>query len=379
MLRSSVCLLLLVASPTLARQDGDPELDGKKASEWVKTLQNDSSARQRSLAVVALGKLWADHKFKESVPMIGRSLRLDSSVAVRTQCAATLGTLQPEDAKFAAADLVESLKIEKEPRVRKEIVTSLGRYPTVAKLAIVPLTGTLKDTDAAIRAAAATTLAQTGAEAKAAAPELLKLLDDSDKTVRQAAVFAIARISPDDSASAAAALVKLLAAEKDADMRRELVVSLGLLGERTQNVVMAIAAWLGDPDDEMRRVAARTLNTFGAAAGLASDAFLKLAKEDKDKSLRLDGVRGYASSLGPALKQNVEKLLPLMKDDPDFEVRLAIVEELGALGNELKDDKVVLEALRVRLSDPQVRVREAAAVAIRRITQKPMPVPPKKP
>ena len=68
-----------------------------------------------------------------------------------------------------------------------------------------------------------------------------------------------------------------------------------------------------------------------------------------------------------------------MKDDPEYEIRLAIVEELGALGNDLKDDKVVLEALRVRQSDPQVRVREAAAVAIRRITQKPQPVPPKKP
>jgi HEAT repeat protein len=376
MLRTSALALLLVTSAALARQDADPEHDGKKASAWVATLQNDSSARQRSLAVVALGKLWNEHRFKDSLSMIGRSLRLDTSVAVRTQCAATLGALKPEDAKHAAPDLIETLKVEKEPRVRKEIVVALGRYPNVAKQALAPLTITLKDPDATIRAAAATALAQVGAEAKTAAPDLIKLLDDSDKVARQAAIFAVGRISPDDSATAASALVKLLGGEKDAELRREAIVSLGLLGERTPNVVTAIAAWLADPDDETRRTAARTLNTFGAAAGSAADAMLKLAKEDKDKTLRLDGVRGYCSAHGPALKNHVGNLLPLMKADPEFEVRLAIVEELAALGNELKDDKAVLEALQVRRSDPQVKVREAATTAIRRITQK--PTPPKK-
>ena len=98
--------------------------------------------------------------------MIGRSLRLDTSVAVRTQCATTLGALKPEDAKSAAADLVEALKVEKEPRVRKEVVVALGRFPAVARLAVVQLTAALKDADAGIRAAAADTLARTGAEAK---------------------------------------------------------------------------------------------------------------------------------------------------------------------------------------------------------------------
>ena len=377
MLRASACFLLFASSVSLARQDADPEFDGKKASEWVKSLNADSSARQRSIAVVALGKLWTEHRYKDSISMIGRALRLDTSVAVRTQCAVALGNLKVEDAKYAASDLVESLKVEKEARVRKEVVVAMGRYPNVAKLAVVPLTGTLKDADASIRAAVATTLAATGEDAKAAAPDLVKMLDDADKAARQAAVFAVGRISPTDSATAAAALVKLLGEEKDAELRRDCMVSLGLLGERTQNVVTALAAWLGDADAETRSTAARTLNRFGAAAGSAAPALLKLAKEDKEKALRLDGVRGYCSALGPALKSNTANLLPVLKDDPEFEVRLAVVEELAALGNDLKDDRAVLEALQQRRSDPQVKVREAAAAAIRRITQKPMP--PKKP
>ena len=105
------------------------------------------------------------------------------------------------------------------------------------------------------------------------------------------------------------------------------------------------------------------IKTGGKQYRVAADDLLKLATTDKDKGLRLDGVRGFASAHGPALKQHVGKLLPLMASDMDFEVRLAIVEELGALGNEVKDDKAVMEALRLRLSDPQVKVREAAAVA----------------
>ena len=54
------------------------------------------------------------------------------------------------------------------------------------------------------------------------------------------------------------------------------------------------------------------------------------------------------------------------------------MEELGSLGMELKDDKETMAALRKRLSDPQVKVREAAAVAIRRIEKKPDPKPPEK-
>jgi hypothetical protein len=71
---------------------------------------------------------------------------------------------------------------------------------------------------------------------------------------------------------------------------------------------------------------------------------------------------------------------------PDFEVRLALVDEIGALGWEHlgvdlnSPDKAVKEAametivaLRKRLADPQVKVRENAALAIRKIEKKPEP------
>src|SRR5581483_4812569 len=92
------------------------------------------------------------------------------------------------------------------------------------------------------------------------------------------------------------------------------------------------------------------------------------------KGLRVDAVRAFGSALGPELRGRAKDLIALLDRDPDFEVRIAIVEEFAALGHDVKDDKETVAALRRRLSDPQVKVREAAARAIDRINK-----PPKKP
>ncbi|HEV3384544.1 MAG TPA: HEAT repeat domain-containing protein, partial [Gemmata sp.] len=90
-------LLFLGASLATAREDEDPVYDGKKASEWVDTLINDSSARKRSLAVDALAKLWDSKGYAKAIPTIGRALRLDNSVAVRSQAANVLSALKESD------------------------------------------------------------------------------------------------------------------------------------------------------------------------------------------------------------------------------------------------------------------------------------------
>ena len=115
--------------------------------------------------------------------------------------------------------------------------------------------------------------------------------------------------------------------------------------------------------------------TFGTAGKPAADALLKVAGNPKEKKgLRVDTVRAFGSALGPGLRGRAKDLIALLDRDPDFEVRIAIVEEFAALGNEIKDDKETIAALRRRMSDPQVKVREAAAQAIDRINK-----PPKKP
>lgn len=370
-LSASACLLVLVASIAAARQDAEPILDGKKGSEWVDTLINDASARKRALAVEALAKLWDAKKYKEALPAIGRALRVDSSAAVRTRAAIALGFLKEDEIKNSVRDLIEALSTEKEARVRKEIAVAIGRFPLVSKLAVTQLTDALKDKDADVRAAAALALAQTGAEGKSAAAGLAPLLQDPEKSVRQAAIAALGRISPEGSPTIAETMARMLDSEKEVNMRAELCISLGLLGEKSTAVATALARLLQDPDEELRRKATRVLGSFGVAAAPAAGALLKAAEADKAKDIRAEAVHAYGSALGRAgTKAHLNDLLALLKD-PEFEVRLAVVEEVGSLGAELKDDAAAVKVLRNRLSDPHVKVREAAAAALRRIEKKP--------
>ena len=375
-------VLLMVFAAALSAQarqekESDPVYNGKKGSEWVKTLIDDTSARRRALAVDALAKLWADKKYEESLPNISRTLRLDSSAAVRARAAIAFSGLSDKEVLRVGKDMIEALGTEKDSRVRRELAAILSRQPALAKLGVANLTVALKDPEPTTIIAVADALAQAGSDAKSAAVNLAPLLGHEDKGVRRAAVIALGRTAPEGASAVAETMARMLATEKDLDMRIELVASLGLLGEKSEHVIAALARSLADPEDELRRRAARTLGTFGAGAAAAADALLKAAGSDKMKDLRVDAVRAFGSAVAPNLKARLKDLLPLLTDR-DYEVRLAVVEEIGALGNELKSDAGTLRVLRGRLSDPHVKVREATAIAIRKIEKKPEPKDPKK-
>lgn len=359
--------------PAMTAQADDPVYNGKKASAWVDTLVNDTSARQRALAIDALARLWADKQYKEAIPAIGRSLRLDSSAAVRLAAARALAGLPEEDIVkkgLGAKDLIDAMGTEKESRVRREIARAIGRFPVLAKLAVVPLTGALKDPDPATRAAIADALALTGSEGKSAAAELAPLLVDPDKSVRYSAVIALGRITPEGAPAIAETMARMLGTEKDLDLKVQLITSLGLLGEKSPSVVQALAGALTQPEPDLRLRAVRVLGTFGPDAAPAAEALLKAAETDMVADVRVTALRAFGTALGPALKDRVADVVRVMEKDTDHEVRQTAVEELGALGPELKNDAETLKALRKRLSDPHVKVREAAALAIRQIEKK---------
>jgi len=359
----------------------NPVYDGKKASEWVDTLVNGTSARQRALAVEALSKLWIEKRYEESIGQIGRALRVDSSAAVRTQAAIALGGLREVEIAYfikdkesaGVKDLVDAMGTEKESRVRKEIAKAIGHFPVVAKLAVVQLTGALKDPDPSTRAAIAEALGITGSDGKSAAAGLAPLLTDEDKSVKRAAVISLGRISPEGATTIAETMAKMLDTEKESDMRIELVTSIGLLGEKSAAVVAALTALLTSPEDELRRRVVRTLGTFGTSAKPASETLYKLAGADKLKDIRVDAVRGFGSALGPAEEKARVKDLVALLMDPEYEVRLVVVEEIGSLGTELLADQGTIKALRVRESDPHPKVRDAAKNALAKIHKKPEP------
>ncbi len=388
----ALALLALAVGFTRA-DDNDPDYEGMKLSKWIEIVQNDSSARKRALAVDALGKIWVAHKHKDTLPNVGRSLRVDPSAAVRAQAAIVIAGLRPDDIKYVSKDLVDSLGTEKESRVRKEIILAMIKFPEACALGIEQLVTVLKDPDNAVKIAAAEAIALAGTQAKtmakSAAPGLEPLLKSDDKAVRMAAVYALGRIQPEGASTIAETMAGMLGTEKDADMKRELVTSLGLLSEKSAAVLKALTTALFDPDDDVRRRSARVLGIFGTEAASTADDLLKVVTTDKLKDIRVDAVRAFGSSLGATgVKARLKDLRPLLDPakEPDYEVRLALVEEIGALGWEhlgvdlMSQDKALKDAatetivaLRGRLADPQVKVREAAGIAIRKIEKKPEP------
>ncbi len=237
----------------------------------------------------------------------------------------------------------------------------------------------LRDPDPAAKVAAAEALARAGADAKGAADALLPLLTDKEKPVRQAAVFALGRVGPDNPSFVAAALAKRFGEETEVEVRREVVVSLKLLGDKSAAVVEILGAATADADADVRKGAVRALAAFGPPAKAAAGSLLKAATATPDKALREAAVRAFAAVLGPdGVKARAADFVRLMETDTDFEVRLAAVEELAALGPSARDDDAILSCLRRRQSDPQVKVRQAASAALRRIERKVDPKEPEK-
>lgn len=373
-MRCTAILTLLFATTALA-QDKEPTYDGKTADVWIKTLRDDSSARKRAIAATALGDLRKQGSTQQLQKELARSLSVDTSTAVRAQCAISIASLHANDLKVIDSDLVEALKAEKDSRVRKEIAILYARFPEYGKRAVPGLSASLKDPEAGTRAAAADALSKLGADAKDSATDLLTLLNDTDKPARQAGIFALGRIAPDNPSFVAAALIKRFGEEKEQELRRDIVVSLKLIGDKSDATIVALQKMLTDSETDIQSEAARGLGLLGTAAKPAADALYKLATESKEKGIRIDALRSFGSALGPAIKDRLKDLIRVMEKDPDFEVRLVAVDEIGSLGMELKEDKETIAALRKATSDPQVKVREAAAAAIRRIEKKPEPKP----
>lgn len=348
----------------------EPEYQGKKASLWLDMLANDGSVRKRALAVEAAGRLWQEHRYTEALAGILRAVRVDTSAAVRGTAAQVLAGLPERDLRACAKELAEAMQAEKDSRVRRELALLLARHEELARPAVPGLVQALRDPQAAVRAAAAEALAVAGPEAKSAAADLVTLLRDSDPAVRRAAVRALGRIEPAGAAAVADTLAALLPQEKDRELRWEIVLSLGLLQEKTPAVLQALHQLLQQEDGELRLRALRVLGSFKTAAqGSAADV-LRLARSDPLKSVRQEAVHTFAALHGSDLIQHLPELLRLLQD-PEYEVRLAVVEEVGALGPALQNHAEVLRTLRQRLSDPHLKVREAAAAALKRIEQKP--------
>ena len=377
MIRMLALLFTFTSFLSVSRADDDPTFNDRKMSEWLVMLKGDSIPRKRKAAAVALGQIAADYKDtrKFILPALAAAVRSDPSPAVRGQAAVTLGQQPPEYAGAFVSELAECLRTEKDKTVKVDVVVTLGRIGKLAKAGVLPLTTVLKDPDASVRAAAAEALGRIGSDAKPATAGLLALMNDSDALVRRQAVFALGRIEPDDVEPIVDAFIKLLKAETNRDLRYETVISLGILVPKTPEVALAVASTLSDADPETRKQASLTLSRLGYVSKKADAIIRKTLVSDSDKEVRALAVRALTAAYGSDAADTIPLLTDRLKADGDFEVRIAIAEELGSFGNA---GKLAIPALRYAMKDPQIKVREAATAAVKQIEKpvlKPKTVP----
>jgi HEAT repeat protein len=391
------CLPLLIIAGSVAVAADEPTFNGMTAAEYMSMAKNDPLPRKRKAAVLALGQLITDQQSSKDtiLPVVVKVLRSDSTSSVREQAARVLTQQSAETLAGYMTDFSESLRQEKDSAVKREIANAIGRIGRAAQSGVLPLIDALGDSVPATRAAAAMALGRIGPGANGAADRLLKLIRDPDASVRYGAVFALGRIDPADPDAAATGIIAVLATERAVHERMMLqstvvgpaasalrngemiaagVVSLGLLGVRTAPTVAAITANLADPDAETRQQAAFALAKLTVAAVSSLDALFAVAADDSDRDARIAAVQaiGAISSTDPA--RMITFFGEQLKREKEFEVRIAMVDELGALG---AAGNAAIGTLRDAQRDPQVKVREAAAAAIKRITKPVVPMPDK--
>lgn len=349
--------------------DDDPTFNGRKMSEWIVMLKEDQTPRKRRAAALALGQIISDSKGTEAIakaalPPLAKAVRSDPSPIVRGQAAAILGQQPAEQGAAFVSDLVECLRGEKDPAAKKDVAVALGRFGVLSRPAVIALIAALKEPDPGAKAAVANALGRIGPDARGAVSELLLLVKDADAGVRRAAIFALGRIDPEDPGPVSAALCSALKTEMDRDLRLETITSLGLLGDRSREVAEVIASALSDKNVDIRRQSARSLARLGRGAKGVAQKLMDTAKSDTDKDVRLDAVHALGVAFGSEAKDLIPFLCERLKADPDYEVRIGIADELGALGPAGKD---ALPALRAAQTDSQIKVRAAAAAAVKQI------------
>ena len=372
-MRHSVLLLCAILflghSSAVEARDEEPIVSGLKKSEWIRMLE-DPSARKRRAAVVALGVVGSLHK--DVVPALGRALR-DKDQAVRSQAIQVLAGMRHEDIRELVPEFADLIKEDPDVAVRQQAASLLGRIGPLAKPALGRLIQTLDDKEVVVRSAAAEAIGRIGPDAREAAASLIPLLKDKEFTIRLAAVFSLGRIGW-DSELQLNAMVKTLLEDDAVEIRKEAARSLGLLETAAKPAIPALLKALrSDSSADVRQQAAQAVGKMGPEIAAWKDDLLEAMKKDRDKSVRLHVLRALSGSLGESFPMVLPELISLLKTEADGEIRLALVQEIGAMGPAAIG---ALPSLMAAQQDVQITIREAAKAAVKKVQT---PAEPKKP
>lgn len=221
--------------------------------------------------------------------------------------------------------------------------------------AVPALAKRLQDPEPQIRLAALEALIAMGPLAKAAAPAAIQALNDSNNFVRWAAVRLLGKIGTaadaDARVAAVGGLVKSLS-DPDLDVRKAAVAALGQYGQATAAAVPALSEHIEFGDARIRAYVLSWPPAFGST---------RSSSEYTDADLRLSAIRTVQAAATDATAATAVRALAAALTDPDARVRRAAAEALAHFGGYAKS---ATAALQRALDDPEPDVRRAAADAL---------------
>ncbi len=274
----------------------------------------------------------------------------------------------PTDAK--GAPLIEKLKKADEFN-RDDTVDALTKLGSPAVTALIKA---LQSDNVQVRQGAAGALEKIG---QPAVPHLLKALESNNQRVRWNAAAALGNISSrdkntdyiKDADAVISALVKLLK-DPDEPVRRRAAKSLSQISQQwhlyeevppaAKEAIPQLSSALTNPDVVVRRSAAAALANMDDKTEVAIPDFIK-ALQDADADVRYSAIDALGRIGAPA-KVAIEDLRKALKSDPEIRVRYNAAWALGKIGAPAKD--AVPDLLMALKHDPQIRVRYNAAYAL---------------
>jgi HEAT repeat protein len=166
-------------------------------------------------------------------------LLTDDSAKVRAHAADALGKIG-EPARSAVPDLIKLVK-DSDQTVRRQAVKAIIRIHPGPKVTVPLAVGLLKDVDPAVRMNVLSAIAEAGPKA---VPALIEALND-DKAAYWACLV-LREIGPAAKDAVPALIEKLK--DSDAEIRREVILTLAAMGDEAVSAVPHICAALGDKE-----------------------------------------------------------------------------------------------------------------------------------
>jgi HEAT repeat protein len=330
------------------------------------TLLGDGEAEIRQEAIATIVEIYSE---KERSGPVGRFLQIFSDEADRTSIAPHV-KVEPS----VYEGLAKCLRDENGD-VRESAALALGILGASGKTR--ELVATFQDPVPGVRAAAATALGKVGAQEDGRA--LIPLLADESLEVKNRALQALGVLRVTE---AGPALRELYEQNRRREWGLRVLATLSRIADPAQSELFL--QLIQDPDPERKRLAVEGLGRISDSSRLP--AFKKDYQRERNEEVKLAysfaitrmGDRAFLDSLVLSLPSRtmgtrsrdyiLEMGRPILPDlypylnDPDAEVRSALCEIIGSLG-----DAEAIPRLQPLLGDPSASVADRANRAVERL------------